>query len=289
MKISKLILGTVQMGLDYGINNTLGKIKKEESFKILKKAYDLGIKSLDSSEKYGDAHQIIGEFHILYPNCIFNIITKIPTKKEINNINQKIENYLSDLKVNHLECLLFHSFESYKKNKNSFNELAVLKKNKKINNIGVSVYTNDEIEELIEDKLIDVIQIPFNLFDNFSQKGKLIEKAKKNKISIHSRSVFLQGLFFKASTDKNKHIVLLNDEIIKINQIADKENIQIRDLALGYVLHQSSIDRVLIGVDSISQLISNVNSFNVKLNKSVIDNINKIIIKNTNLINPAKW
>ena len=44
MKISKLILGTAQMGLDYGINNSLGKIKKEESFKILKNAYDFGIR-----------------------------------------------------------------------------------------------------------------------------------------------------------------------------------------------------------------------------------------------------
>ena len=289
MDISKLILGTAQIGLNYGVNNFSGKINKKESFKILKKAYDLGIRSLDSSEKYGDAHQVIGEFHILYPNCIFKIITKIPFKEEINNINIKIENYLSDLKVTHLECLLFHSFESYKKNKNLFNELVVLKKNKKIYNIGVSVYTNDEIEELIEDNIIDVIQIPFNLFDNFFQKGALIDRAKKNKISIHSRSVFLQGLFFKSPTDKNKHIILLNDEIIKINQIADKENIKIGDLALSYVLHQSSIDRVLIGVDSISQLISNVNTLNLKLNKSVIDNINKIIINNKNLINPSTW
>ena len=34
--IKKLILGSAQMGLDYGINNTNGKIDINESFEILK-------------------------------------------------------------------------------------------------------------------------------------------------------------------------------------------------------------------------------------------------------------
>ena len=70
MKINKIILGTAQIGLD------------------------LGIKSLDSSEKYGDAHQIIGEFHTLFPEHIFNVITKIPPKEHLDNIDLKIKKYL---------------------------------------------------------------------------------------------------------------------------------------------------------------------------------------------------
>ena len=94
MQINKVILGTVQMGLNYGANNILGKINKEESFRILEEAYARGIRTLDTSEKYGDAHKVIGEFHLLYSNFKFSVITKIPPAGKSNDFLLKIKTYL---------------------------------------------------------------------------------------------------------------------------------------------------------------------------------------------------
>ena len=66
--MSKLILGTVQMGLDYGVNNSSGKISNKESFEILSLAFSNGINILDTAEVYGNSHQIIGDFHYNNPN-----------------------------------------------------------------------------------------------------------------------------------------------------------------------------------------------------------------------------
>ncbi len=41
---SKLILGTVQFGLRYGINNTIGKLTEDQVFELLETAYDLGVR-----------------------------------------------------------------------------------------------------------------------------------------------------------------------------------------------------------------------------------------------------
>ena len=60
---NKLILGTVQFGLKYGINNTIGKPKKNEVLNLLKFAYNSGIRVLDTAEAYGNAHQLIGNYH----------------------------------------------------------------------------------------------------------------------------------------------------------------------------------------------------------------------------------
>ena len=60
--MSKLILGTAQIGMNYGVNNILGKIRKEDAFKILNLAYQSGIEYLDTAPVYGDAQKIIGEF-----------------------------------------------------------------------------------------------------------------------------------------------------------------------------------------------------------------------------------
>ena len=76
-------------------------------------------------------------------------------------------------------------------------QIKVIKKKKYHQKIGVSIYTNQEFENALNYDLIDLIQIPFNLLDNFNNKGDLIKKAKSKNIEIHARSVFLQGLFFK--------------------------------------------------------------------------------------------
>ena len=60
---NKLILGTVQFGLNYGINNSKGKPSQEEVKKVLDFASDKGINNLDTAESYGDSYEVIGNYH----------------------------------------------------------------------------------------------------------------------------------------------------------------------------------------------------------------------------------
>lgn len=289
MKIDKIILGTVQFGLDYGINNSNGKISSEESLRILKYAYESGIKVLDTSEKYGNAHEIIGRFHINNPKNKFKIITKFPPNELIDDLNLKVEDYLNDLMVDSLECLMFHSFNSYINNKNIIENLKILKKSKKIKKIGVSIYTNKEMESLINHNEVNVIQIPFNLLDNFNSRGKLIEKAVENNIEIHARSVYLQGLFFKPINKVDDFFNPIKDSLNFIKKLAEKEKISIGNLALNYVISQSLISKVLIGVDSLKQLNENLNYIKYNLNEFSKNNIKKIKISDEKILNPSKW
>ena len=284
----KLILGTVQMGLPYGINNISGKISLDDSLDILEYAYDKGIEILDSAEAYGNAHQVIGLFHKKYPTKIFKIITKLPNQLD-TNIVEKVDNYLNELKVKQLHALLFHSFSSYKSGSNKFDDLRKLKFDKKIKNIGVSVYTNAEIEEVILNEEIDIVQLPFNLFDNNNLRGELLEKAKSKGKTIHTRSALLQGLFFKDANDRNETVRRLRNELMILSDITKKQNVTISQLALSYCLHQNTIDNVLIGVDSINQLKDNIQSVNYNITSQAINEINKIKVKNMELLNPSLW
>jgi len=285
--ISKLILGTVQFGLNYGINNTEGKPEKKAVFEILSSAYENGIRYLDTAELYGNAHDLIGEFHNLNPSNKFQIITKFPHDFE-ESLDLKINTYLKHLNVETLHAILFHSFDSYLKHKELIGEILKLKNNK-IKNLGVSVYTNEEMNEVIDDINIDIIQIPFNLFDNLYIKGKLLEKAKaKNKI-IHTRSAFLQGLFFMKKDNPNTIRIKLENELDVINDISLKSSINIGSIALNYCLLQPTIDGVLIGVDSLEQLNENIFFSNQNIPFKYLDQINNIKIDNFELLNPSMW
>jgi aryl-alcohol dehydrogenase-like predicted oxidoreductase len=283
----KLILGTVQFGLKYGINNSLGKPEKESVFDILTYAHNNGIKYLDTAELYGNAHELIGEFHKLHPTKKFNIITKFPHDFE-DSLDNKINSYLNQLDIDYLEAILFHSFDSYTNHKSQLTNLVKLK-SKSVKYIGVSVYTNEQMNEVIDDINIDIIQIPFNLFDNLNLRGELIKKAKSNNKIIHTRSVFLQGLFFMKKDNPFPIRIKLENEMEVITHISMKSSISIGSIALNYCLQQPNINGVLIGVDSLHQLKENISFAENKILDQYIDEINKIRIDNIELLNPSMW
>jgi aryl-alcohol dehydrogenase-like predicted oxidoreductase len=285
---NKLILGTAQMGLDYGINNLSGKVSKNKSIEILEYAFDNGIRILDTAEVYGNAHEIIGFYHKLNPNKKFNIVTKLPKINEIN-IENKLNKYLEVLNVDSIHTMMFHSYDSYKKNLDLFENLKEIKFSKKIKNIGVSLYTNNNILKVIKNNDIDLIQIPYNLFDNDYQRADVLKKAKRCKKIIHSRSPFLQGLFFKSKNNDSTIVKKLKNEIITLEKIEKNCETSISNIAINYCLYNKLIDNVIVGVDSLNQLKQNLNTGNTKMNKNIIDLIHSIQIKDVDLINPSLW
>lgn len=287
--MNKLILGTVQMGLDYGINNSSGKISLENSCMILSKAFELGIDTLDTAEAYGDAHQVIGNFHELHPEIKFKVITKVPHDVVAGEIVQKVRTYINDLSVNCLEVLMFHSFDSYENNRSIIAVLNNLKNLGLIKHVGVSVYTNSQIETLLSDDNVTVVQMPFNLLDNESIRGDLMNRMKAKGKIIHTRSAFLQGLFFKEQFENNSIAQKLSMELTAIKNITKEENTSISNLALSYCLNQKNIDQVLIGVDSVNQLIDNLKAVDYKMNHDALIKINALKVDNLDLLNPSLW
>ena len=286
---SKLILGTVQFGLRYGINNTIGKPTNDEVLSLLKVAYNSGIRVLDTAEAYGNAHQLIGNYHKKQDNSKFEIITKFPHDIKHNLIKSKVFEYLDLMKVNTLGVMMFHSFDSFKSNYNALKTLNELKSDGLINNIGVSVYTNSQLESLINEDLITVVQLPFNLLDNFSIRGDLINKLKEKGKVIHTRSAFLQGLFFKKYSDDILIVQALKPHLKTLNQITKEQGCSMEELALSYCIKQNNIDNVIIGVDSIIQLNANIKAAAYEVNEESLKCINNINVENLDLLNPSLW
>ncbi|WP_367864718.1 aldo/keto reductase [Pedobacter sp. WC2423] len=285
---NKIVLGTVQFGLTYGINNTSGKPNQEKVNEILATAYDAGICYLDTAEAYGDAHQVIGEFHKTHPDQIFHIITKLPHNLE-GDVDQKIEKYLVELNVSQLHAILFHSYRTYKENQHIIQLLNTYKKAGKIEYIGVSVYTNEQIEDVIEDDEIDLIQLPFNLFDNLNLREDTLKRARMKGKIVHTRSAFLQGLFFTSLQTANETALSLAAELEYIRELSKSYQVSLPKMALNYCLQQPDIDNVLIGVDNLEHLNQNILDADYSLSQNLLNDINTIIVKDVTLLNPSLW
>ena len=288
---SKLILGTVQFGLDYGINNNTGKLSEDQVFELLERAYELGIRTLDTAEAYGNAHSIISNFH-KQSKKRFNIISKYSSSNFDYPIDlvERIQVHCSNFNVNYLEGYMFHSYNDFKMNiNNDPNVLDNIKNSGLVKKIGVSVYSNDEIEDLLNFKNINLIQLPFNLFDNEYQRKEILEKAKKRNIEIHTRSVFLQGLFFKDINTLTNGLLPLKNNLSELSLILKNYNLSMDSLALNYPLNKTYIDKVLIGVDSLEQLKNNIKATENDFDKSIYEEVDCIQIENIKLLNPSNW
>lgn len=283
---SKIILGTAQFGLDYGINNNSGKPSTDQVFKILELASESGIEILDTADVYGNASELLGEFNKLYPGC-FKINTKF--KVDQKPIDEQVATSLERLSVNSINTYFFHSFGDLMNNPGLFIELGVLKEKGFIQKTGVSVYGNDEFEIAINTKEVDVIQFPFNLLDNRFQRGELMRQAKENGKELQIRSVFLQGLFFKPLEDITAKLIPLKPYLIVASELANEYNLSMENLALLYGYSQPEIEHIIIGVDNTLQLQKNLKTLQLNISSEIIEKVNKINVRETELLYPKNW
>ena len=183
---------------------------------------------------------------------------------------------------------MFHNYDDFKNYFNLFKfELLELKNRGIIKKIGVSLHNNYDINDVLENKEINLIQLPYNLLDNKSKREKVFLKAKEKGIEIHTRSTFLQGLFFKDLDTIRGRLVVLKKYLLELKKLVNKN--EINSLALSYVCSNANIDGVLLGVDTVSQLKNNLSCINDVKFKDIIENIDSINVNEENLLNPANW
>ena len=155
--------------------------------------------------------------------------------------------------------------------------------------MGVSIYTNEELEDLLKYDDIDIVQLPFNLLDNSKQRASILKKSKDKGIEIHTRSAFLQGLFFKELNTIPKKISALTSSLKEIKEIAKSYKLEIANLALNYVYQQDFIDNVLIGVDTVDQLNENLKQIETPVSMEIIRRIDEIDTDEKAFLNPSNW
>ena len=258
--------------------NSVGRPSQNAVKSILAEASKGGIDTLDTSSAYGNAEEILGE-NIAVSN-VFNIVSKYPKGKI--SVNEMFNSSLNRLRVKHLYGYLLHHFEVYKNNLTIWDDFLALKKSGKAKKIGFSLYSPEELELILKNgSPFDLIQIPFNLFDRkfLPYMKELHEKG----VEIHVRSTFLQGLFFKDRNALPERLIPLRPYLLQLDDFSKESGLSISEMALNYNLQNPYIDGVLIGVDNIEQLQTNLAS--VK-NTPVEVEIN---VKEQELLNPVNW
>lgn len=287
MNVNKIALGTAQFGMNYGINNTRGKIPKKEVFEILDEAAKFGIDTIDTASSYGKSETIIGEFIKEYKKK-FKIISKLPKCKpqETKNI---FDSSLKRLSGNSIYGYMIHSFKNYVENPKIWNILKRQKLEGKIEKIGFSLYFPNELDYFLKNKIkIDIIQVPHSIFDQ--RFGQYFSGLKNNGVEVYVRSVFLQGLVFKNPDELNDYFAKIKDKLENLNSLSIKLNIPIVALCLNFAVLNRFIDKVVVGVDCLENLKEIVHSSNYHTNvKNILPMFSRFKDNDEKIILPSNW
>jgi len=118
-KISRFGVGTVQFGMNYGINNKTGQTSMHDIDAIFAKCLEYGINFLDTSRVYGSSEELIAKsIDRLGAKGRFFITTKLDlpenwetmTEKDaLRSARQSLEKSLRSLKVESIPLYLLHT------------------------------------------------------------------------------------------------------------------------------------------------------------------------------------
>lgn len=296
--LTNLCLGTVQFGMNYGINNQEGQPTEEACFEMLDIAIENGINIIDTARAYGTAEVVVGDY-LEYRKCCqdVKIISKLrpniiePDKKDVYSvIRRELEGSLERLQVRHLEGYLLHTPE-YIYDERIVEALFRLKDENIVRNIGVSIYNMEEGYEAIR-KGMNYIQLPYSVFDQRGVQSGLIREAKKAGLTIFARSAFLQGLFMMDMDKIPNYLEHAKPYLKYFERLTEDYKIGKIELLLQFVKETTAADYLVFGVDSKCQLLENIKEFQIDktIDQNLIDKIKEFFIQvEDSIILPSLW
>ena len=282
--LSSMTIGTVQLGMNYGIANDGGKPDEAKSFAMLRAAFENGITSLDTARAYGDSEEVIGRFLKTWEGETPYITTKIPQYQGEDSgleayVIESVELSLQRLGVSKVDTIMLHNVnDMYRFGDRVAKAAGQLLKKGYADQIGVSVYNGEDVAEMLKYPQYSVTQVPMSIFDQRLIVSGAVEKLAERDYTVFVRSVFLQGLFF-LDPDKITDPILLEHAAPKIRllrQIAEREGMSIAQLAIAFMRDTKGVTSLVLGADTPEQVKENIAYFDApSLSESVMAQLRK--------------
>lgn len=284
---SRLVLGTVQLGMPYGINNTHGQPSREEAFEILDLAWKSGIDIFDTSFAYGNAESLLGEWMRSRNNAgTANIVTK--AKGDAAAVRAQIRQSLISLGLERLHGVLLHVTEDTYAN-GAVEVLSAAKKKGEVIHTGISVYTPQEAHDALG-RGFDHIQVPFNVFDRRFDVSGFFSRAKGEGMTIFARSPSLQGLLFMSPTSIPPSLTAARPFVEKFRDIAASCGLTPIEAAMMYPLAHARVDHVVFGVECVSQLEQIVRAAKVRPHAQCLARLHDAFPDiDVSIVDPSLW
>ena len=302
----KWVLGTAQLGADYGIANTSGQPSRVQARQLLTEAARLGVTQIDTARAYGESEATLGFAISRGLGTQLSVVTKIrplddigraaPRNRGVRAVMESFEGSLDRLRVERVSALLVHRWADWMRASGAVAAtLDAIVEEGRAGVVGASLSTPAEFIQAMSDPRVGYIQLPFNMLDRRWLADDVQEACRERPdVAVAVRSVFLQGLLADpagaswpelAETDPKQLVKALAAAL----EVTGRRSFA--ELALAYVRAHSFVDSVVLGAETPWQVQDQACMFSIApLDEAELEAVHSIVPSGSpELVNPSLW
>jgi len=240
VRVSRVGFGTGMRGGNRQSNQT--RLGKEVFEKLLREAYDRGVRFFDMADMYG-THPFVADALSKYPRDSYALQTKIWVRpggipeKERPDADVVVERFLKELKTDYIDMVLIHCMTDRDwpdKQRRQMDILAKLKEKGLIRAHGISIHSFAALETAAAEPWVDTFNVRINAY------GQNMDDKDVNKVAEVVRKAHAAG----------KGAVGM--KLIGEGKFRDDD--EKRNESAKFVLNTKAVDTLAVGFEKIEEI-----------------------------------
>jgi aryl-alcohol dehydrogenase-like predicted oxidoreductase len=294
--MSRVALGTAQLGMPYGIANATGRPEAEAAQEIVAECWQAGVRYFDTAQAYGDSEVVLGRAlrHVGVAGEA-RVISKLSPALQVESVEailNSLQESLDRLGLQRLWGILLHREEQLDYWNDTVGEaLDLARRNGLVDHVGVSVYSPQRALQALESPGLDLLQVPANLFDRRMRETHVFANASAKAVTVFVRSIYLQGLALFSSQHAKATAPFAISAVTALEEFCRENGIDQKRFAFDYARDISSEAIRIIGAETKEQVIENSRLENEpSLDSELFRQWDRVWPNdNEELVNPGRW
>jgi aryl-alcohol dehydrogenase-like predicted oxidoreductase len=303
LAVSALALGTVELGLDYGIEaqGEFGRPTQAEAVRLVHAALDAGITFVDTARAYGDSERVLGI--ALADRCDEVVLeTKVDPRPpagvtwsdaELRDMMlASLETSLRLLRTDHVDVWMIHSIDErlLERREVLAGVFEEAQSSGKIGWSGASFYGAALPETALAYDLFDVMQITYSVLDQRLSERVLPLAADKG-VGVVARSVLLKGALTERAEYLPDRLEPLRAHSRQFRQLvaAMGDSVTPAQGAIAFALAHPQIDTVLVGARTESELAEDLAALEIRYSEAELESLAALGIDDAAMLDPSTW
>jgi len=303
LSVSSLALGTVELGLAYGIPlpGERGRPSDAEGIRIVHAALDGGINFIDTARAYGESERVVG-LALADRREEVVLATKVvtqrpdgstPTGDELRRaMIASLDQSLRQLNTDWADIWQIHNVDNalVEQAETVAEVFAAARQSGKVRWTGGSFYGASLPLAALEADIFDVMQVTYSVLDQ-RLADNFFAAAQARDVGVVVRSVLLKGALTERAEQLPVHLAELTERSRSFRRTVAESGIGCSpaQAALAFALAHPSIHAVLVGVSNLSEVDDAVQAAQLTLPPGLVDLLRGLRLDDENLLNPGTW
>ena len=301
--VSALALGTVELGMDYGIAvpGHFARPPEAAAIALVHATLDASINFIDTARAYGESEAVLGRA-LQGRRADVVLATKVNLHRPDGSLPEgaalrqhmlaALETSLRLLQTDYVDIWQIHNVDAAVLAQREliaavFEEA---QRSGKIRASGGSFYGAELPAQALGFDLFDVIQVTYSVFDQ-RLSAHVLPLAQANNVGVMVRSVLLKGALTERAEHLPDHLESLRARSRHYRQIVTEAALGLTpaQAAIAFALAQPQISAVLVGIRSQEELAENLPALTTPLPAALLQQLYALRVDDENLINPGTW